>query len=130
MLQKKRMNKKASSPRGGSGKQKRVKCIYCKGKNIVKRGKQKSNSRAKQIYYCKDCKKRFVFSSLKGKSFDARVVWNAISYYNLGNTLEQSSKLVVSCICMLLSFRLELELLWRSLDVPSLMLIIILSLRL
>ena len=66
----------------------------CKGKNVVRRGRQKTNSKLKQIYYCKDCKKRFVFSSLKGKSFDARVILNAISYYNLGNTLEQSSKLV------------------------------------
>ncbi len=70
-----------------------IKCVNCKSKNIVKRGKQKTKQE-KQIYYCKDCGKRFVLNGLKGKSFNANVILNAISYYNLGNTIEEASRLV------------------------------------
>lgn len=72
----------------------KVECVHCNGKNVVKRGKQQTNSGLKQVYYCRNCRKRFVLSSLKGKSFDAKVILNAVSYYNLGNSLEQSSRLV------------------------------------
>ena len=70
-----------------------MKCAYCNGNRIVKRGKQKTK-RIKQIYYCKDCNKRFIDSGLRGKAYDAIVILNAISYYNLGNSLEESVKLI------------------------------------
>lgn len=38
-------------------------CIYCKGNNIIKRGKRTTKSRGLiQRYSCKDCKKRFVIN--------------------------------------------------------------------
>lgn len=71
-----------------------MECINCRGKEIVKRGKQVSKSGSKQIYYCKSCNKRFVDSSLKGKHFDSQIILNALSFYNLGNSFEESAKLV------------------------------------
>ncbi|MCL4400911.1 hypothetical protein M1316_02985 [Candidatus Parvarchaeota archaeon] len=36
-------------------------CRYCKSENVIKRGtRQLKNGKEKQIYSCKDCKKRFV----------------------------------------------------------------------
>ncbi len=38
-----------------------MECRYCKSENVIKRGTIKlKNSKEKQIYFCKDCKKRFV----------------------------------------------------------------------
>ena len=71
-----------------------TKCIHCKSKEIIKKGKQKNSKEIKQRYYCKDCKKRFVFSSQPGKKYSTAIILNAISHYNLGNNTYQSSKLV------------------------------------
>jgi transposase-like protein len=75
---------------------KAVKCPSCGGRNIVKRGKQTSKRGKKQTYYCKDCEKRFVETGIgfKGRRYDAGVILDAISYYNLGNTLIESSRLL------------------------------------
>ncbi|MBL7051003.1 transposase family protein [Candidatus Woesearchaeota archaeon] len=72
----------------------KIKCIHCGNKNIIKKGKQKNLREVKQRYYCKDCRKRFVFSWLIGKKYNVSVIINALSYYNLGNNTYQSSKLV------------------------------------
>ncbi len=71
-----------------------MKCPQCKGKNIIKKGKRKTKYRLKQIYYCKKCKTCFVEKGLQNKTYPAKTVINAISYYNLGYTLEETSRLV------------------------------------
>jgi transposase-like protein len=63
-------------------------CPQCNGKNIIRYGRYGD----RQVYYCKDCKKKFIEKGLKNK--DPKVIINAITYYNLGNTLEESAKLV------------------------------------
>lgn len=68
-----------------------ISCKYCNSYNIVKRGRQKSKI-SKQIYYCKECRKRFVITLRK--NYDSEIILQAISYYNLGNTLEESKKLI------------------------------------
>jgi len=72
----------------------RVICPYCKSKNIVKRGIRKKKYRNEQIYFCKQCGKRFVNRSLKHGVYPARVIYNALGYYNIGHTLSESSRLV------------------------------------
>ena len=69
---------------------KALKCPHCNGKNIVRYGKYDD----KQIYYCKDCRKKFIDKELKNKSYNAKVIINAITYYNLGHTLDKSAKLI------------------------------------
>ena len=74
----------------------KVKCRYCNSKNIIKKGKRKTKLLVKQIYYCKDCDKKFILSDIKNKTFSTKIIMEAISYYNLGNTLEKTSKIVNS----------------------------------
>ncbi len=47
-------------------------CIYCKSKNIIKRGIRKSKKGDLQRYYCKDCKKRFILNPIKYIKIDAQ----------------------------------------------------------
>ncbi|MGA1826465.1 MAG: PD-(D/E)XK nuclease family protein [bacterium] len=67
-------------------------CIYCESKNIVKRGKRKKKYEEVQLFYCNDCHRTFTGQTLKGKQFPARMVLDGVSYYNVGFSLEQSSR--------------------------------------
>ena len=71
-----------------------MKCPYCGSKNFVKRGKRKRSFGSIQIYQCKECKRRFTNESLDGRMYPARVIYNAINYYNLGHSFVETSKLV------------------------------------
>ena len=65
-------------------------CPKCKGKNIIKYGRSNHN----QLYFCKICKKKITANPLKNKSYSPQVIINAISYYNLGNSLIDTTKKV------------------------------------
>jgi len=71
-----------------------MKCPNCKSKNIIKRGRRKGKFGSEQLYYCKDCGRRFAGRSLEYKMYPARVIFNALNYYNLGCNLNESSRLV------------------------------------
>lgn len=68
----------------------RLVCPFCNNKSAIRFGRYKW----KQLYYCRDCRKKFMDVGLKDKSYKPAVITNAITYYNLGNTLEESTKLV------------------------------------
>ena len=70
-----------------------MKCSNCGRLNIIKKGKRKTKFGFRQFFYCKDCEKGFVGSKLLYKTYGPKVITSAISYYNLGNTLEESAKL-------------------------------------
>lgn len=70
-----------------------MKCPECKSRDVIKKGKRKTRYKLEQVYYCKNCKKRFVKKRLKDKMYPPKVVINAINYYNLGYTLEEASRL-------------------------------------
>ena len=72
----------------------KIRCPICGGKHVIKKGKRKTRYRSRQVYYCKNCKKRFVENKLMNKTYPSGVIVNAISYYNLGYTLEEASSLV------------------------------------
>ena len=61
-------------------------CPWCRGKNVIHYGKRNNE----QVFFCKDCKKKFTLSGLKHKTYSPKVITNAITYYNLGKTLEES----------------------------------------
>ncbi len=65
-------------------------CPKCKNKEIIRFGWQEG----KQIYFCKDCKKKFRTNRLKNKTYSPKIITNAITYYNLGNTLNDTVKLI------------------------------------
>lgn len=72
---------------------KEVRCPKCNGRNVIRKGRRKTKFGYRQFYYCKDCGEGFIGSRLLNKTYGPRVITNAISYYNLGNTLEESAKL-------------------------------------
>jgi len=70
-----------------------MECPKCESKSVIKKGKRKTRLGSRQLYYCKDCKKGFSDSKLIHKTYGPKVIVSALSYYNLGNTLEESAKL-------------------------------------
>jgi ATP-dependent exoDNAse (exonuclease V) beta subunit len=58
----------------------------------VRYGVRRLKYGASQRYMCKKCGKIFTDRKLKHRSYPPKIVLNAISYYNLGHTLEQTRK--------------------------------------
>lgn len=71
-----------------------IECKSCRSKNVVKRGLQQTNSDCEQVFYCKDCGRKFSLRKMKSKMYNPKIIMNAISAYNLGNTLEGTAKLI------------------------------------
>lgn len=70
-----------------------IKCPKCENKTIIKKGKRKTKFGSRQLYYCKGCKSGFSDSRLQYKTYGPKVIVSALSYYNLGSTLEESARL-------------------------------------
>lgn len=68
-----------------------VKCPYCSG-NIVKRGTRKKKYEEIQIYYCRNCDKRFTPAITKHKTYPLKIIMDSLTNYNRLNTLEQSAE--------------------------------------
>lgn len=74
--------------------QKKVdKCIYCSGRNIVKKGIRKKKYEQIQVYFCKHCQKKFTPSLTPHKKFPLRVILDCITLYNRLYSFENSAKL-------------------------------------
>lgn len=71
-----------------------MKCPECNSKQVVKRGMRKRSFGSIQIYQCKECQRRFTNESLEHKTYSARIIYNAINYYNIGYSFVETSKLV------------------------------------
>jgi len=71
-----------------------MECPECKSRNVIKKGKRKTRYKLEQVYYCKTCRKRFVDRYLKHRMYPTRIIYHALNYYNLGFTLDNSSRLV------------------------------------
>ena len=71
-----------------------MRCLNCKGLNIIKRGRRKTRFGPRQLYQCKACGARFADSGLCGKSYPAKVIIAAINNYNLGHSQESAAKAV------------------------------------
>ncbi len=69
-----------------------VLCPKCGKGNVIKKGRRKTKFGFRQFYYCKDCESGFTDSKLPNKTYGPGVIVNAINFYNLGNTLEESAK--------------------------------------
>jgi transposase-like protein len=67
-------------------------CVYCLGKNIVKRGKRQNKLEEVQLYICQDCGRTFTGKKIKGKKYPTRMILDGVSYYNVGFSLEESAK--------------------------------------
>lgn len=59
-------------------------CPYCQNEKIFKRGKRKTKTGEKQLYCCKECKKRFVLEPIKKIKGNAKLVCLAMDCYYKG----------------------------------------------
>src|SRR3989338_6917400 len=73
---------------------KEINCPSCASKNIIKKGLRKNKLQEIQRYRCKNCSKIFADKGIKNKTYPAKIILNAVSYYNLGCTQQQASKLI------------------------------------
>ena len=69
-----------------------IKCPDCKSKSFIKKGRRKRSYRVVQLYRCKVCGKTFTASTFQNKMYPARIVFDAINYYYLGHTLDETRK--------------------------------------
>lgn len=69
-------------------------CPYCLGKNFVRRGTRCKKLEIVQLYLCKNCHKTFTPQRVKGKHYPLSTIFDAISLYNLGYSLEESCRRV------------------------------------
>jgi len=57
-------------------------CPYCEGTSIIKKGMRQKKREKVQLYYCKNCKKKFVYAVTKHNRYPLRVVLYALTLYN------------------------------------------------
>jgi len=71
-------------------------CPYCQSKNFVKRGLRENRYQKVQLYLCRneECARTFTAQDVKGKHFPLNVVIEAMSYYNLGFSLEETCRII------------------------------------
>lgn len=69
-------------------------CPYCGSTDFTRRGFRQKLREKVQLYLCSACRKTFTPNLSKGKHFPMQVVIDAVSIYNLGYSLEQTSQLV------------------------------------
>ncbi|MDP2907975.1 MAG: PD-(D/E)XK nuclease family protein [Nanoarchaeota archaeon] len=74
----------------------KIKCPNCDSKYVTKKGTRKNRLQKIQLYKCKSCSKTFTQSinELKNKTYTPKIILNSISYYNLGYTQQQTSKII------------------------------------
>jgi len=69
-------------------------CPYCYSTDFVKRGTRLKKSGKTQLYLCRACKRTFTPAWFKGRQHSWQVILDAMSYYNLGFSLEQVCKIM------------------------------------
>ena len=69
-------------------------CPYCLSKNFVRRGFRQKKMEKVQLYLCLACNKTFTQHITKGKHYTLPVIFDAISIYNLGYSLEETCRIV------------------------------------
>jgi len=71
-----------------------TRCPTCNKSNIVKNGTRATKRGKIQIYYCKNCNKRFSDSTIKYTTHPPEIIFTAISTYNLGYTILQTKSII------------------------------------
>jgi len=71
-----------------------LQCPYCQSQDFVKRGTRLKKGGKTQLYLCRACKRTFTPVWFKGRQHSWQVILDAMSYYNLGFSLEQVCKIM------------------------------------
>src|SRR5262249_53551264 len=68
-------------------------CPYCGGRNLTRRGTRKKKLEIVQLWHCASCKRVFMPgpAALRNKTYPLRTILTALSDYDLGYTLEETS---------------------------------------
>ena len=69
-------------------------CPYCKSSDFVKRGTRKKKKERIQLYLCRTCRRTFTPYRVKGKRYSLPVIIDALSYYNIGFSFDQVSRVL------------------------------------
>jgi len=69
-----------------------TRCPYCSAGEIVKRGTRQKKFERVQLYQCAACKRTFSAERVKGKTIPLAVIFDGLSYYNLGYSPETSCR--------------------------------------
>ena len=69
-----------------------VRCLFCSGKRITRKGRRRKKFETIQLWYCRDCDQVFTPRALKGKTYPIPVILDGLGYYNTGYFLETSAK--------------------------------------
>ena len=77
-----------------SATEKQIACAYCASPDTVKRGWREKKREKVQLYLCRSCLRTFTPSAVKGKHYPFGAIIDAMSYYNLGFSLEQSCRIL------------------------------------
>src|SRR3989338_3241836 len=73
---------------------KEINCPNCNSKTTIKKGLRKNKLQEIHRYRCKNCSKIFTDKKIANKTYPSKIIINAISCYNLGNTQIEVSKLL------------------------------------
>jgi transposase-like protein len=71
-----------------------LQCPYCQSEDFVKRGTRMKKGGKTQLYLCRACKRTFTPVWFKGRQHGWQIILDAMSYYNLGFSLEQVGKVM------------------------------------
>ena len=69
-------------------------CPYCASKDFFRRGFRQKTMEQVQLYQCKSCGKTFTPHATKGKHYPLATIFDAISLYNLGYSLEETCRII------------------------------------
>lgn len=93
-LKKMRKIDKINKKRMKNKKNNEINCKHCGSYNVVKKGARKlGNANTRQIYFCKNCFRRFSLG-LSKKQFDAWLIVNAVCSYNKGYSYEETCEFI------------------------------------
>jgi len=82
-----------------------MKCPYCQGTNIIKKGVREKKYETIQLYYCYHCQKKFTPLLTKGKTYPLRVILDTITLYNRFNSMEEAAQQVSEKYGLKVSFQ-------------------------
>ena len=70
-----------------------TRCPYCQG-SIIKKGLRKKKYESVQVYYCKNCNKKFTPTITKHKTYPLKVIMDSLSLYNRLNPTEKIPEII------------------------------------
>jgi len=69
-------------------------CPECHSKSTIKKGRRLNRFRNLQIFQCRECLHKFTAEAGKNKTYTPRVIIEAVSTYNLGNSVSETQRLI------------------------------------